>query len=310
MKHLPQLLLAALLALPVSPHAAAEESKLSVFVPVAPYEWLFERIGGDWIVVEAIVGESDDPHEYSPSPRQLARIAQANLLFSGELAFEGNFFVKIGDGKNAPRQFDLLEGLDLLEGGCSICEDEAHGEHEGHEEHEEHAHGHDHDHAELKDPHVWLSPRMLQQQAGRIADILKAHTPDEANVEIEANLAQLREELNAIDAELRDLLASHEGETFYVYHGAFAYFAESYGLEQKAIEVNGRRPTPRQLAEIADQARKEGVKLIFVQPQFDQSSAVSLAETINGEVARLDPLEADVIANLRNIAEAIRSRRG
>jgi len=301
MKKLPLLALAALcLFVPVERSWSAE--KPVVYVPVLPYEWLFERIGGDWIDVRAIVGEGDDPHEYSPTPRQLARISGANLLFSGELAFEGNFFVKVGDGVDAPKQISLLEGLDLLEGSCTECAEG--GEHSA-GEHSEHSE-HDHDHGELKDPHVWLSPDMLLQQADRIASILEEHTPEEANGEIQANLTGLREELNAVDGELREALAPLKGRTFYVYHGAFAYFAQAYGLEQKAIEIAGRRPSPRQVAEIAKKAKEDNVRLIFVQPQFDRSSAESLAETIGGEVAELDPLDRDVIANLRKIATTIR----
>ena len=169
-----------------SPAVAAD--KPVVYVPVLPYEWLFERVGGDWIDVKAIVGEGDDAHDYSPTPKQLTRIAGANLVFSGNLGFEGNFFVKLGDGKDAPKEIDLLEGLDLLEGSCSICETEheAGGEHsekeheeEEHEEEHDHEH-HDHDHGDLKDPHVWLSPKMLIQQATRVGSILKEFTPKEA----------------------------------------------------------------------------------------------------------------------------------
>lgn len=335
MKTIPLSLL--LFAIFLSPLQAKVEKPL-VYVPVLPYEWLFERIGGEWIEVRSIVGEGDDCHDYSPSPRQLTRLAGANLIFSGDLGFEGNFFVKMGDGISAPKEISLLEGLDLLEGSCGICEHEGHGEEEGHGEHHEHSdhaehaekaapkedgheegHGHDddhehahhdHDHAELKDPHVWLSPKLLAQQATRIAGILKEHTVDEANPAIDENLAALLTDLNAVDAELKEALAPIEGETFYVYHGAFAYFADAYGLEQKAIETTGRRPSPRQLGQIAEQAKKDEVKLIFVQPQFDQSSANSLAKTIGGDVAELDPLEKDVLSNLRTIAGLIRNRQG
>lgn len=300
----PILALAALLCGGLSLSAA--EKKPLVFVPVEPYEWLFERIGGEHIEVHSIVGRGDDAHDYSPSPRQLAKIAGANLLFSGELGFEGNFFVKVGDGVNAPRALNLLEGLELLEGSCEECHSHGEGhEEEGHEKHAE-EHHHDHDHEDLKDPHVWLSPAMLKKQATSVAGILKEHTSKDASAGIEANLRQLLKDLDEVDGELRETLAPYKGTTFYVYHGAFAYFAQAYGLEQKAIEVSGRRPTPKQLAAIATQAKEDDVHLIFVQPQFDQSSAVSLAETIGGTVKELDPLEKDVIANLRTIAEAIR----
>ncbi len=278
--------------------AAAPVEKLRVFVPVLPYEYLFERIGGDRIDVRAIVQEGGDCHNYSPTPRQVADIARSNLLVAGGLTFEANFYVAVGDGEKGPREFNLLEGLELLEGTCSECATA-----EGKED-PEHEHEHKHEHEE-KDAHVWLSPKILRHQAGRIAAVLKENLPAEAAPAIEANLAAFSADLDRLDAELRTTLAPKKGRAFYVYHGAFGYFARDYGLLQKSIEVGNRKPSPKQVAAIAKQAREEGVTTIFVQPQFDQSSATSLAETIGGTVRSLDPLEKDVLANLRTIAQTI-----
>ena len=273
-----------------------QAEKLRVFVPVLPYEYLFERIGGYLIDAKAIVQEGGDCHNYSPSPRQVADISRSNLLFSGGLTFEANFYVAVGDGQNGPKEYDLLEGLELLEGTCGECASVAA---EGKEAHE-----HDHEHEE-HDAHVWLSPRVLRHQAGRVAAILKQHLPADAAPAIDANLAAFDAELARLDEEIRAALAPKKGRAFYVYHGAFAYFALDYGLVQKAIEVGNRKPSPKQLAAIAKQAKEEGVTTLFVQPQFDQSSAASLAESIGGTVKTLDPLEKDVVANLRTIAKTI-----
>jgi len=296
--NLPRSLWAAVAALVLggSTLPASGAERLRVFVPVLPYESLLERIGGDRIEVSAIVQEGGDCHNYSPSPRQIADIARSNLLFSGGLSFEANFYVAVGDGENGPKEFDLLEGLELLEGTCGECASAAA---EGKE-----AHAHEHEHEE-KDAHVWLSPRVLLHQADRVAAILKQHLPDDDAPAIDANLAALKTELTALDEELKASLASKKGRAFYVYHGAFAYFAQEYGLVQKAIEIGNRKPSPKQVAAIAKQAKEEGVTTVFVQPQFDQSSAASLAETIGGKVQTLDPLEKDVIANLRAIARTI-----
>ncbi|MDF1812060.1 MAG: zinc ABC transporter substrate-binding protein [Verrucomicrobiales bacterium] len=279
-----------------------------VYVPVLPYEFLFEKIAGDMVEIRTIVSEGDDCHDYSPTPKQIAQISKANLLFSGDLGFESNFFVKVGDGKTAPKAVSLLEGLNLLDGSCEICEAAAReaAEHDHHEDdgHKHEAHHH-HDHGELKDPHVWLSPKMLKQQSDRVASVLKPFLTEEQGKEIDKNVANFKEELDSVDNELRTALEPLKGQKFYVYHGAFAYFALDYGLEQVAIEIGNRRPTPKQISGIAQQAQKDGVKIIFVQPQFDQSSANSLAQTIKGEVATLDPLEKDVIANLRKIAASV-----
>lgn len=297
--------LALALAFVVTAHAEAPK-RLRVFVPVLPYEYLLERVGGSWVEVSAIVQEGGDCHNYSPSPRQLTEISKANLIFSGGITFESNFFIAVGDGINSPKDINLLEGLELLAGTCGECEADEEKK-DGDKETAGVEHAHEHDHDELRDPHVWLSPRMLLHQAERVAAILKQHTPAEASKDIDANLASLKADLTQLNNDLTEMLAPMKGKAFYVYHGAFAYFAADYGLEQKAIEMAGRSPSPKQVAAIAKQAKAEGVKAIFVQPQFDQSSAESLAETVGGKVRTLDPLEKDVIANLRVIAETIRA---
>lgn len=319
--------LALLLTLPILllTYVQAEPAgkKPVVFVPVLPYQYVFERIGGDQIEVHSIVPSGGDPHGYSPSPRQVTELSKANLIFSGGLPFEGNFFLAMGDGVNSPKTIDLLEGLDLLAGSCEACEEEHH-EDKGKKEkpetnkkdpdhaEDDHDHDHDHaghDHAEGTDSHVWLSPAVLLQQSDRIASILKEHTPAAAHAKIDENLAAFKADLETIDQDLKTQLAPIKGRSFYVYHGAFAYFAREFGLEQKVIEIAGRNPTPRQVAAIAKQAKTEGVTTIFVQPQFDETSALSLAETIGGTVQTLDPLEKDVLANLRLIARTLVAKR-
>ena len=84
-------------------------SKPVVFVPISPYQFIFEKIAGDLIDIKVIVGEGDDPHSYSPTPKQIVDMAKANLLCSGELGFESNYFVKLGDGKTGPLELNLLE---------------------------------------------------------------------------------------------------------------------------------------------------------------------------------------------------------
>ena len=123
---------------------------------------------------------------------------------------------------------------------------------------------------------------------------------------INKNLIKFKEELTAVHNEISELLKPLSGQKFYVYHSAFAYFAQDYSLEQVAIEIGNRSPTPKQLAKIANQAKTDGAKVIFVQPQFDQTSAAALAESINGKVFSIDPLEKDIVANLRDIASAIK----
>ncbi|NNE92786.1 MAG: zinc ABC transporter solute-binding protein [Verrucomicrobiales bacterium] len=301
-----------------------------VFVPISPYEFVFERIAGDLVDVRVIVGPGEDPHSYLPTPKQVVEISEANLLCAGELGFEGNFFIKEGDGTNGPKHVNLLKNLDLLEGHCDhpshLTEhsEDGHGHSEHHEhEHKEDGHGHDkkgedehddhhghHDHEDLNDPHVWLSPSALKVQADYIATELKTLLPEDKSAEIDENVAAFKAELTGLHEELSETLRPHKGRKFYVYHGAFAYFAKDFGLEQIAVEDGNKSPTPSHVATMVKQAKADGVKLVFIQPQFNQAGAKALAEAIDGRVVTLDPLEKDIFTNLRRIAKAVTGEEG
>ncbi len=326
-----------------SDSATTPQGKPVAYVPVPPYKQLASRIAGDTFEVRTLVSESDDPHDYQPTPKQIASLSRADVLFTGVMPFEAGLTETLGESRSKIKIYSLTEHIDLLEGSCDQCghgdddepfvyvvgEDDAEADHEHHHhdedeehhhEHEDdhehahhdhdhdhhHDHDHDHDHSHELDPHVWLSPQILKKQAEIIAQVLKntASAPDAAAT-IEENLATVLADLDALDQKLATQLAPIKGESFYVYHGAFAYFAQAYGLEQIAIELAGRRPEPKRLTELVKQAKEEGVKIVFVQPQFDQSSAKSLADAIGGKVLPLDPLKQDIFANLETIADTI-----
>ncbi len=85
--------------------------------------------------------------------------------------------------------------------------------------------------------------------------------------------------------------------------GEWGYFAKEYGLEQVPIEIEGKSPKPAQLIELIHYARKNNIRIIFVQPQFSQKSAKVVAKEINGKVIFADPLAEDWFENLRDVAE-------
>ncbi|KAF5033354.1 Zinc-uptake complex component A periplasmic [anaerobic digester metagenome] len=93
---------------------------------------------------------------------------------------------------------------------------------------------------------------------------------------------------------------------FMVFHPSWGYFARDFGLTQEPIEALGREPGPKALAALVREAKKDGVKVVFVQPQMSTRQAQAIAQAIGGEVAALDPLAEDWAANLENAAKALR----
>lgn len=284
------------------------DGKPVVFVPIAPYAGLVERIAGDTVHVVTLVAEADDPHSFSPTPKAVASLVSADIYFSVDLPFEKRLVETLEKTEGRLDVVNLVKNLDrrtFAEGE----HDHAHG-HDHDEEHDhddEHDHDHD-DHDEELDPHVWLSPSLLIEQINRIekalADVVE--TPEDRELLAE-NALGLIFDITSLDKELVGTLAPLRGKTFYVYHGAFGYFAEAYGLVQETVELGGRGPGPKKLASLVEQAKRDGVTVIFVQPQFDTTSAENLAEAIGGRVVPIDPLAKDIIGNLRDIAAKLSS---
>ena len=110
-------------------------------------------------------------------------------------------------------------------------------------------------------------------------------------------------EIRALDTEIKRIFAGKgEGTVFMVFHPAWGYFAQAYGLEQVAVEMEGKEPGPVDLRELIRHAREEGIKVIFVQPEFSTKSAEAIAKAVEGEVVFANPLALNWADNLRKVA--------
>lgn len=268
-----------------------DDGRPGVFVTVEPLAYFAQRIAGDRAAVEVLVQAGQDPHTYEPTPRQMVRLARAKLLFRVGAAFEQTIAERLAADDATLKVVNLAAGVELL-----AAPD--HADTPGQAGH------HDHDDDDEMDPHIWLSPKIAQQMARTICDELCVI--DAAGAEqYRENLRTLQADLAALDAELAAALAPLKGRTFYVFHPAFGYFARDYGLRQEAVEAGGKSPGQKYIGELIDRAKADGVKVIFVQPQFSRRAATAIAEEIGGAVVPLDPLARDYVANLRLIAEEL-----
>lgn len=277
-----------------SPGEEDPNARPAVFVSVPPQAYLVERIAGDAIDLHVLIGPNDAPHHYDPTQRQMVQLSEAVLYFRIGVPFERQLIPKLRSVNPQLKIVDTRRGLDLL----PMHADEDHG-------HDDHGHAHAHDHEQDADPHVWMSPRNAIVQARTIADELTALVPDRAEA-FGRNLDELVGDLKEVDREIAASLKGLEGRALFVFHPAFAYFADAYGLRQVAIEQQGKSPGPRRLAELIERAKNENVRVIFVHPQFSDRHARTIAEEIDGAVVQIDPLARDYIENLRRVADRVR----
>ena len=268
------------------------EKTLSVFVSILPQAYFVERIGGESVTVEALVTPGQSPHTFEPTPQQMARLAEADLYFRIGVGFENSLMPRIESTIRGLPVADSREGLRLRE-----IEGHHHDEEDEHEEEGEDDH-------EGDDPHVWLSVRNAIHMAGTMRDALVRLDP-EGKAAYEAGHRSLVADLEALDRRITAILAPVRGRPLFVFHPAFGYFADDYGLEQIAVETGGAEPSARQLARLIEEAREHGVRVLFVQPQFSQKTAEVVAREINGAVVPIDPLARDYIANLERMALAV-----
>ncbi|MCX5876607.1 MAG: metal ABC transporter substrate-binding protein [Deltaproteobacteria bacterium] len=202
---------------------AATAGKTQIFVTVPPQAYLAERIGGEAVEVHTLVGKGQDPHTFEPTPRQAAALAGASLFFTVDIPFEKQLANKITANNRNLKIVDSTKGIVRL----PLTEPDHHD-----------AHGNE------ADPHLWLATDNLRIMADNMAAALSTAMPDRKET-LHRNLTSLQIEISDLDKRLTVTLAPHRGKTFYVFHPAFGYFANAYGLKQKAVEISGKSPTPR-----------------------------------------------------------------
>ena len=297
-KCLIRLVLAVMLAMSYGV-ASAEEvkptDKIKVFVSIDPVAYFVKRVAGPLADVNVLIGPGQDPHTFEPTPKLIAKLADAQVLFKMGFPFEEALIKKAGSTFKDLKVVDLQQGIKMR----PIAD-----AHKGHG-HENHGHGHSHDTDGL-DPHTWLNPLIAKIQAGTIATTLIQMDPAHRAI-YEENLKKFEVDLDNINTELVNSLAPIRGKSFFVFHPAFGYFADAYGIKQVAVEVEGKEPMARQLSRLIEKAKAQGVKVIFAEPQFPQKAARTLAESIGGAVVLIDDLSPDYINNLRQIATSVGS---
>ncbi|PKL29354.1 MAG: metal ABC transporter substrate-binding protein [Spirochaetae bacterium HGW-Spirochaetae-2] len=272
--------------------AASVEEKPTVVVSILPQRYFIERIGGDLVNLLVLVGEGQSPHTYEPTPSQMSRLASADIWFLSGTDFEIALESKIRS---------LYPNLSIVDGtaGVAFRLMEAHGHHE-----EDDNHGHGHDQTENIDRHTWLGKQPALIMAGHIAEQLALELPAKRAV-IEARHQELIIEIEAVFSQLSAQLSPLHGRTIFVYHPAFGYFFDEFGIIQEAVETGGKEPTAKVLTELIENARQENVAAIFVQKQFPVNAARTVANAVGAEVVALDPLDPDWIENVKNIGKAL-----
>jgi zinc transport system substrate-binding protein len=305
----PRIVLGLLLFSPLT--ASAEPKVVASIKPVhSLVAGVMQGVGEPLLLVRG--GAS--PHEYSLRPSDARAISEARVVFWIGPDLE-NFMVKpLDNAKGQVQSVALLEApgvtvLPLREGGAWEPHRHPPAEPVGHHS------DHDHDHQSSRDAHIWLDPVNAVAMARRIVAVLGDADPAH-RADYERNGAALIERLNQLNRELAGELAPIRDRPYVVFHDAYQYFEQRYGLGAVgSITLSPeQRPGAKRVAEIQARIRDLGVRCVFGEPQFQPT----LVETvIAGSGARRGVLDPEGGAELpagpeayfqllRRLADALR----
>jgi zinc transport system substrate-binding protein len=281
--------------------------RIGVLVTIVPQIEMVEFIGGDYVDVTVMVPAGESPHSFEPTPDQMIKVSQATAYFKvgSGVEFELVHMATILEQNPNLKVFDCSEEITVVSFDEHYGHDNHHdeGDEHSHDEGEHHNenHGHSHDHGST-DPHVWTSPLNFKKMAEVVYNGLVEINPENQQ-EYYSNYEDYILKLDNLNANVSDKLDPYEGRSFMVYHPAWGYFGDTYNLRMIAIEAGGKQPGPAGIAAIIEQAQNENITVIFVSPQFDTSSAETIAAEIGGSVVFANPLMTNYESTILKLAQ-------
>ncbi len=195
-------------------------------------------------------------HDYQITPGAMRSLSEADLLLANGAGME-SFLGKITQQLPRLRVVEVSQGITLLDGN----------------------------------PHVWVSLEGARRQVENIAAALAAAAPAHA-AEFQANAERYNARLAELGARMHAELAPYAGTPVVTFHEAFPYFGREFGLRIAGVIEHepGSEPSAQELAQTIDLVRAQGVKAIFVEPQFSPRTAEVIARESGAKVYELDPV--------------------
>lgn len=254
----------------------------TIYVSITPLKSIVEEITCGDFEVRILVPQGASPETFEPTAKQIAELSDSHLLFqTGLIDFEQSLVGRVAE---QTKVVNLCEGVELMAGSCS---------------HHHHSHGHAHG----IDPHIWTSPKALMTMVDNVRDCIMREYPDSTKYDVAAD--KLQQRIAELDRYCASRIDDAALRVMMIYHPAYTYYARDYGIEQIAIEHDGKEPSPRQLTTLVERAKSNGIGAILLQPQYSEDKVRSIAEECGAEIVVTDPLCEDIIAEIARITDII-----
>ncbi|PPA04982.1 zinc ABC transporter substrate-binding protein [Pseudomonas sp. MWU12-2312b] len=255
-------------------------AEVKVLTSIKPLQLIAAAVQDGVAIPEVLLPPGASPHNYALRPSDVRKVQSVDLLYWIGPDMEG-FLPRVLNGRTLPSvAVQDLPGMKLRR----FAEDS--------HSHAEEADEHDHDHRPGSlDAHLWLSPINARVIATKMAADLSAADPDNA-ARYQSNLKAFDERLDSLDLRLKKRLAGIEGKPYFVFHEAFDYFEDAYGLKHTGVfsvaaEV---QPGAQHVAAMRARLQEVGKTCVFSEPPLRPRLAETLVAGLPVKLAELDAL--------------------
>lgn len=250
----------------------SEFTKEQIFVSIPPYvDFITRLIGKDKADITVMIPPGSSPETYTVSPKQLQKLSKGGTYFltGGNFEFEKKLIEKLSD-RNKLNMFVTSEGIELVKG----------------------------------DPHIWLGVDETQKIVSNIANHLIELFPEDKE-QILNNERKFNDTLISIHTKFRDRFEKMSKKHFLVFHSAWKYFAEDFGLKEISIEKEGKHPGAMEIKNTISEAKSLSMNTVFIEPQFNDEPALVVAKELGAKVEKINPLPENYIEGLTETLKKI-----
>ena len=259
-----------------------DNEKPTVVVSIAPEAGFVEAVAGNLVNIITVVPPGNSPANYQPNALDMQMISDGDIYFLMQVPTE--------EANILPKIYDFNENIYII----NLRK----------ETEKEYPLRYIDDNSMSVDPHIWLSPKRVMVIVKTIADKLSELDPE--NMETYKNNAKSYiDRLKELDISIRESVNKMDKKAFMIYHGAYGYFADDYGLQMISIEADGKAATPSDIQDVIDYAIENDIKIIFYQEEFDDVQAQVIATEIGGKVVKASPLSKDYLLALTDFTIAL-----
>ena len=285
----------------VAPFAQAE---VKVLTSIKPLQLIAAAVQDGVGSPEVLLPPGASPHNYALRPSDVRRVRDVQLLYWIGPDME-TFLPRVLQGRKLPSvAVQTLPGMHLRHFGADNA---SHDDHDHDDDHGADEHDHDHMPGSL-DSHLWLSTVNARVIAAKMAADFGAADPANA-ARYTSNAEAFAKRLDALDSRLKAQLSAVSGKPFFVFHEAFDYFEEAYGLKHTGVFAIAAeiQPGAQHVAAMRERLKEAGKTCVFSEPPLRPRLAETLSAGLPVKLAELDPLGGYTAATAQGYEQVLQT---